>query len=191
VVRDHEVIYLRLVGDDGTEIVPEVAADYPFDPPVTPLLGELAADVPGQDNEGYDGLCQGGIWKRPLRRDPPQETPHAFWATIKGRGVRPALTFPEWVNIPHAQEERAPSAYNAFAHFYITVPANESGKERFEQIARRLWQLLHTFRFMSERNTVTELRYADGVPPTDNELLDNALTGHVRYLLRSREGNVL
>ncbi len=117
--------------------------------PIVNVINRLKTDatlVGTLGPTGYSGILQGGVWDRPLRRDPgPGQTVDAFYeAGVRGRMIRPSIVVVDRGDAPHPQEEAIYTAYRQDCYVYFYAPATTSGKNSIYAAQGRVKQLLTT-----------------------------------------------
>lgn len=143
------------------------------------------------DGDGYSGLLQGGVWNRPLKREPPGDTPQAFYPSERGRMLRASAVVIDRGDQPHPQEDAIPSAYVQRIWVYLYAPATRTGKDQVVQARYRVWDLLNDWNFVTERGPVAFVKYSDRVGMFDSEEFPEAVYDLTRYNVTSRNANAV
>lgn len=146
------------------------------------LVGTLGAS-------GYGGILQGGVWTRALKREPPGNTPEAFYDSDKGRMIRPSAVLLDRGDTPHRQRAAIPSAYEQTVPIYLYAPATASGKQAMVNARRRIYSLLNDIWMTTENGWPGYLMYIDRLGITDSEEFPEAVYDLLRYRLTSRITN--
>lgn len=144
-----------------------------------PLVGTLGAN-------GYSGILQGGVWTRALKREPPGNTPEAFYASDKGKMIRPAAVLLDRGDTPHPQRAAVPSAYVQSLPIYLYAPATATGKQAMTDARRRIFEILSDVWITTTDGWRGQVLYMDRIGVTDSEEFPEAVYDLLRYRLVSR-----
>lgn len=161
------------------------------------IYGRLAGDATllgSLGGAGYSGILQGGIWDKPLKREPPGETIHAF-APDKGRTPRPAAVIQDDGDRPHAARDAIYGAYNQFVSISLYAQRSATGKTKIHQARNRIRTLLDHIEsgwmFTTEEGPVAFMEYAGRTGVRDSENVIGAVLDVVQFRITSRTGNLI
>ncbi|MDQ3168364.1 MAG: hypothetical protein M3P94_06925 [Chloroflexota bacterium] len=159
--------------------------------PIVNVINRLKTDatlVGTLGPTGYSGILQGGVWDRPLRRDPgPGQTVDAFYeAGVRGRMIRPSIVVVDRGDAPHPQEEAIYTAYRQDCYVYFYAPATTSGKNSIYAAQGRVKQLLHYWRFQTDDGPWASVDYVGRLGVYDNEEFIGSVMDYSRYQITSR-----
>lgn len=135
---------------------------------------------------GYSGILQGGVWTRALKRDPPGNTPEAFYDSDKGRMIRTSAVILDRGDAPHRQRMAIPTSYEQTIPIYLYASATASGKNDMISARRRIHELLNNIWITTETNQRGYISYVERVGVTDSEEFPEAVYDLLRYRLTSR-----
>ena len=156
---------------------------------VAARLREDSILVGGLGVNGWSGILAGGVWTRRLKREPPGQTPEAFYASDKGRLIRPSAVVLDRGDVPHIQRDAIPSAYIQPIPIYLYAPATASGKADIVAARKRVYYMLNGWRFTTEDGPVAFVEYRDRVGILDSEEFVEAVYDTLRYEITSRLGH--
>lgn len=156
------------------------------------IRGILTSDatlVGSLSSAGYSGILKGGVWSRALKREPPGNTPEAFYESDKGRMIRPSAVVLDRGDLPHRQRMAIPTSYNQRIHIYLYSPATATGKDAMIAARRRIHAILNNLWIVTEDAQNGYLSYDERVGVSDSEEFPEAVYDLLRYQLTSRTGN--
>jgi hypothetical protein len=92
--------------------------------------------------ESYTGILKGGVWTRRLKREPPGDTPAAFYQSDKGRMIKPSAVVLDGGERRHEAEGAIHGAYRQTVRIFLYAPATASGKQAIHDAADIIWSLV-------------------------------------------------
>ncbi len=136
--------------------------------------------------DGYSGMLQGGVWTRALKREPPGNTPEAFYDSDKGKMIRPSAVVLDRGDYIHPQRMAIPSAYQQIIPIYLYAPATATGKQAITDARRRIFSLLNSTWIITADGMHGVLSYEDRIGVMDSEEFPEAVYDTMRFMLVSR-----
>jgi hypothetical protein len=115
-----------------TQAVDTIASRLRNDPTLTGTLS----------GESYTGILKGGVWTRRLKREPPGETPEAFYVSSRGKIIKPSAVVLDGGEQRHQAVTAIHGAYRQIIRIYLYATATQSGKDAIENAFERIYELL-------------------------------------------------
>lgn len=142
---------------------------------------------------GYSGILNGGVWTRPLRREPPGATEDAFYTTaMGGKAIRNGVcVIVDRGDREHRQFKAIPGAYVAERSIFIYAGATTTGKEVIAAARKRIYELLDHrasdgWTFVTDDGPIAFVEYAERVGVQNSEEFPEAVFDYCRYRITSR-----
>lgn len=147
---------------------------------------------------GYSGLLNGGVWTRPLRREPPAATEEAFYtASTGGKAMRNGVcVIVDRGDQPHRQESAVPGAYTAVPYVYLYAGATAAGKAAIIAARKRIYVLLDHdasdgWTFETDEGPIAFVEYVDRIGIQNSEEFPEAVFDYCRYRVTSRHASLV